>query len=393
MRSWLGRWRRRLLGGDLRRAVAGARASRAALMMYSTAAFRRARVPERHQNQSQQRELAQALAEHGYVVDAVDFDERRTAGLRARYDLVVDLHPDTHTLYEGHRAPGARTIAYMTGCDPAHAAAAERARLDALERRRGVRLAPRRAVRPIPAAVYPTFDAMFLMGGRATLASYAPYRLPPVHHLPNNGWDDLEPTDAAVREPHRFLFLGSAGQVHKGLDLLLETFRDAPELELNVLSLYEREPDFVRAYAHELFRLPNVHAGGFPDLRDPAFRALQARCGWMILPSCAEGQAGTVTLALAYGLPCVVSTACGFDDAELVTLPDCELPTLARTARALAGESGRALAERSAVARALYLQRYRPRHYAEAVRAALDALHGAGAASAASPRHSAGFAT
>ena len=320
MRAWLSRLRRRVVGRGVRRAVAGVGRPRAALLMYTVAAFRRSPGPERHQNHGQQRELARAIAEQGYEVDVVDFDERHAAGLRSRYDLVVDLHPRPRPLYAGRLAQGAIRIAYMTGSEPRHANAAERARLDDLARRRGVRLAPRRQVEPIPDAAYASFDALFLIGGRATLASYGGRALPPVHHLPNNGWDELEPTDPARREPHRFLFLGSVGQVHKGLDLLLETVRDAPELELIVCSPYDREPDFVRAYRHELFRLPNVRALGFVELRDPAFRELQSRCGWMILPSCAEGQSGTVTLALAYGLPCVVSEACGLTSNELQSI-------------------------------------------------------------------------
>ncbi len=378
MKRLANRIRSRLFAGRIRRAVAGDGTGPRALLLYSVAAFLPWTDPWRHQNVPQQRELAAALAERGYTVDVVNHDETRQDLLRAPYDLVVDLHPRAQPLYRAHLHPGARHIAYITGSDPAFANAAELARLADLERRRGVRLRPRRQTPPFDPEVLAAFDAVFLIGGAATRATYAAYPLRMIRTLPNSGYDAQQATDPARRDPRRFLFLGSSGQVHKGLDLLLEVFRERRDLELIVCSDFEREADFAAVYREELRHTPNIRAAGMMDVAGAAFRELQAECGAMIVPSCAEGQCGTVTIALGFGLPCVVSRECGFDDPELETLPDCRIETIAQQVARGAGRTRTAVREQAAAAYALFDARYRPRHYAAAVRGALDdALGGA----------------
>ena len=369
MKQMLGSLRRRLRG-RLAREVAGAGSGRRALLLYSVDAFRRG--PDRHQNVSQQRMLAEALGERGHAVDVIDWNERAAGVLRGPYDVVVDLHPASRPVYEDHLVPNAVRIAYITGSNPEFANAAERARLAALEQRRGVVLQPRRQTPPFPPGSLERCDSLFLIGGRATLATYAGRALPPTHVLPNSAFD-VEPTDFSRRDPARFLFLGSMGQVHKGLDRLLEVFGEAAQLSLVVCSRTSGEPDFARAYRMELTRLPNVRVAGFMDLKSREFRELQSTCGTMILPSCAEGQSGTVTVALAHGLPCIVSRECGFDDPEISVLGDCEIATIAQEVRRRAAEPRSTLARRAADALACYRARYRPEHYRLAVARALDA--------------------
>ena len=377
MNALLWKLRRRLLGAGIARAVAGAGAPRHALLMYMVGAFRVASAPATHQNIAQQRELARALAESGHEVDVVDFDERRAGLLRHDYDLVVDLHPVEHPFYEGHLRPRAKRICYITGSDPEFSNAAEAARLADLERRRGTRLQPRRRCPPFPWHVLESFDAFFYFGSATTLATYAGYRLPPCHRLPNHAYDDVVPTEPARRDPRRFLFLGGTGQVHKGLDLLLELFAGEPDLELVVCSPFHAERDFARAYRRELSGTPNIRAAGFAEVKSAAFRELQAGCGAMILPSCSEGQAGSVTTALSYGLPCVVSAECGFDEPEILVLPDCRPATLGQVVREWAAQPPERLAEQTAASLALVRRAYRPMHYAAAVRGALAQTLGA----------------
>ncbi len=371
MNALLWKLRRRMLGAGIARAVAGAGAPRNALLMYTVGAFRAPAAPTTHQNIAQQRELARALGESGHEVDVVDFDERRRGLLRHDYDLVVDLHPVERPFYDGHLRPGAKRICYITGSDPEFSNAAEAARLADLERRRGTRLQPRRRCAPFPRPVLESFDAFFYFGSDATLATYAGYRLPPCHRLPNHAYDDVVPTRPELRDPRRFLFLGGNGQVHKGLDLLLEAFAAEPDLELVVCSPFRAERDFARAYRRELTATPNIRAAGFAEVKSAGFRELQAGCGAMILPSCSEGQAGSVSVALSYGMPCVVSAECGFDEPEVQVLPDCRPGTLRQVVREWAAQPLERLAERAADSLALVRRAYLPAHYAAAVRAAL----------------------
>jgi glycosyltransferase involved in cell wall biosynthesis len=367
--------RSKILGSGIARNVERTSHPRWCLFLGRVAPFRMPHLPATHQNEWQARELARALSEFGYNVDVVDFDERRRI-LDRDYDLVIDLHPRARPIYDGRLSPGGRRISYITGSNPSFSNAAERARLSDLEKRRGVSLRPRRQVPPFPKPVFESFDSMFLFGGDAAVSTYAEFRLPPVHRLVNSGYDDVAATEPERRDPKRFLFMASVGQVHKGLDLLLEVFAAEPDLSLVVCSMYEGERDFARAYRTELFRTPNIHAAGFMDVKSPAFRELQAGCGATILPSCSEGQCGSVTVAMSFGLPCIVSRICGVEEPELTTLRDCALGTIREAVREWADQPRPALVEQSERTLALMRRKYTPGDYARTIREALAATPG-----------------
>jgi glycosyltransferase involved in cell wall biosynthesis len=98
-----------------------------------------------------------------------------------------------------------------------------------------------------------------------------------------------------------FLWFGSQGLIHKGLDLCLEYFSTRPDLTLHICGLIAQEEDFVQAYAKELFSLPNICIHGFVDLTSPDFKEILKSCDFVILPSCSEGGAPSVLAAVGNG--------------------------------------------------------------------------------------------
>jgi len=83
------------------------------------------------------------------------------------------------------------------------------------------------------------------------------------------------------------------------------------------------EPEFERVY-ERLLRLPNVHVHGFIKMRSPAFESIAARCSWVILPTCAEGQPGSVLECMAYGLIPVLPVRAHVDLGDFgVPIDDC----------------------------------------------------------------------
>jgi len=369
----------KLFGSGIARNVQGTSHTRGCLFLSQVAPFRFPHAPTTHQNEGQFRETARALSEVGYDVDVVDYGESRPL-LDRDYELVIDLHPRERPLYEGRLRPGAKRVCYITGSNPAFSNAEEQARLEYVKSRRGAILEPRRQVPPFPKHVLESFDAMFLFGGRFALSTYAEFRLPPVHHLVNNGYDDVSPTASARRDPSRFLFMASVGQVHRGLDLLLEIFAEERDLSLTVCSMVASERDFARAYRRELFDTPNIRAAGFLDVKSAEFLKLQAECGAMILPSCSEGISGSVTAAMSFGLPCIVSAACGFEEPELTVLPDCRIETIRAAVRRWASQPRSLIQERSERTLALMRRAYTPADFARSIRSALRSVVGPGGA-------------
>ena len=115
-----------------------------------------------------------------------------------------------------------------------------------------------------------------------------------------------------------FLWIGSNGLVHKGLDLVLEAFADLPEYNLIVCGPIKSiqdtnnsnkiilEHDFEEAYQKELFDTPNIHTTGWVDIESNQFLDILNSCVAIIFPSCSEGGGASAITCMQAGLiPCV----------------------------------------------------------------------------------------
>ena len=81
-------------------------------------------------------------------------------------------------------------------------------------------------------------------------------------------------TRTSPRPRGRFLWIGSQGLVHKGLDLVLEAFARMPDLHLTVCGPIREEPAFEAAFRRELYATPNIETLGWVDIASPAFADL-----------------------------------------------------------------------------------------------------------------------
>jgi glycosyltransferase involved in cell wall biosynthesis len=190
-------------------------------------------------------------------------------------------------------------------------AAQERRRRELAERR-GIQLAPYKAIEPNRAVE--SADAVTILGNEATQATYAfagkplfpvPISQPFLYPFP------LERDLATARK--RFVWFGSGGLLHKGLDRVLEVFADLPELELTVLGPIDREPEFERAFARELYRTPNIRTHGWIDVASRDFLEIARTHVALVYPSCSEGQNGGTVTCMHAGLIPIVSRESGVD--------------------------------------------------------------------------------
>jgi glycosyltransferase involved in cell wall biosynthesis len=110
-----------------------------------------------------------------------------------------------------------------------------------------------------------------------------------------------------------FLWFGSAGFVHKGLDLVLEAFARMPDLHLTICGPIDADEQFKAAYFTELYETPNIHTCGWIDVESDDFLGIARKCIAMIYPSCSEGGGGCVITCMHAGLIPVVSYEASVD--------------------------------------------------------------------------------
>ena len=257
------------------------------LLVYITHPFNK-EVDFFHQAIWQARILANSISKKGYNIDIIDYDNR-IIDLKNSYDLVINMVPGQNNVFHKKKRPNCKEIAYFTGSNPSFQNNAELQRLEALESRKSVRLKARR-VAPLLTKEVEGYTAAFMIGNEYNWKTFNEFKMPPVYFIKNTGNQFTYTFDDTKKDRNCFLYFGSSGQVHKGLDLLLEIFsRKGFPCELYVCGTFKSENDFEELYKKELYETENIHPIGFVNVDSDLFVEITSKCVYSIMPSCSEG--------------------------------------------------------------------------------------------------------
>jgi hypothetical protein len=175
-------------------------------------------------------------------------------------------------------------------------------------------------------------DALVCKGNGYVARSWQEAFKGPIYPINNYGFTEIRFVHGAkdfTNARTQFLFLASGSQMQKGLDLLLEIFPRHPDLHLYICSSFRHDSEFCACYHRELFETANVHPIGWITVTGPRFYELVERCAYVILPSCSEGQAGSVVHCMAAGLLPLVTREAGIDTKDFgITFADDSLETI-----------------------------------------------------------------
>jgi glycosyltransferase involved in cell wall biosynthesis len=184
--------------------------------------------------------------------------------------------------------------------------AAEANRLLELQQRRGISLSPKRFEQPNKAIE--SADCATVLGNEFTMNTFR-YANKPLYRIPISAptlYPFPEDKDfAACRK--NFLWFGSGGLVHKGLDLLLDAFSQMPDQHLTICGPINKEKDFETAFYQELYQTSNIHTIGWVDVTSQNFIDIVNSCVAIVYPTCSEGGGGCVINCMHTGLIPIVS--------------------------------------------------------------------------------------
>ena len=105
-----------------------------------------------------------------------------------------------------------------------------------------------------------------------------------------------------------YLWLGSYGAVHKGLDLLLDVFENREDIVLHIAGLSEEDENLLKPK-----KRPNIINHGYLNIKTESFLEVVKKCSFNILPSCSEGLSTAITTGMLHGLIPVVMKNTGFN--------------------------------------------------------------------------------
>lgn len=263
-----------------------------------------------HTNQWECKQIANTWVQHGYNVDIIDWDNS-TFLPKKDYLFFIDIHSNLERLAPilGKKC---KKILHITGAHWSFQNDAENNRLLALKVRRGISLQPRRQVPPSLGIEHA--DCATILGNTFTQGTftYAGKPLYPISLSTTVQFPFFENKEFDKNRKN-FLWFGSSGMVHKGLDLVLDTFSELPEYHLTVCGPVNQESDFEKAYYKELYNTPNIRTLGLINVTSDQFLNIIKENVAVIFPSCSEGQSGSVITCMHAGLIPIISYEAGID--------------------------------------------------------------------------------
>lgn len=104
-----------------------------------------------------------------------------------------------------------------------------------------------------------------------------------------------------------FLWFGSKGAVHKGLDVVVDSFAGLPDLNLYICGVSTKEKFLIRSNYNNITDL------GFIDVYSDKFISLVNHCSFLIFPSCSEGMPTSVLTLMRHGVIPLVTKETGIN--------------------------------------------------------------------------------
>ncbi len=320
-------------------------------------------ISHNHTHDWESFQMAQTFLDKGYAVDVIDFRNYRFKP-RKRYDFFISARTNLEHIARRLNDDCIK-VAHL---DTAHWLFNNHAaytRLLDLQQRRGVSLTNAKMVQPNRAIE--VADLATILGNRFTIETYA-YAHKAIHRIPISTpvtypWDDDKDFD---RCRNNYIWFGSSGFVHKGLDRVLEAFVSMPEYHLTVCGPLDSERTFVDTYRKELFETPNIKTIGWIDINGPEFRKLARNTIGLVYPSCAEGGGGSaITCMHAAIIPLITyETSVDIGDAGIL-LSDSTISTIQEVVQTLSSQPTDQLRQQARRAWELARQHHTREIYAE----------------------------
>lgn len=107
---------------------------------------------------------------------------------------------------------------------------------------------------------------------------------------------------------NHYLWLGSNGAIHKGLDILIDVFKNIDDSFLHICGLSKTD----RKY-QKIPHCKNIIDHGKIDIMSDSFLDIANQCAFIILPSCSEGFSTSITTGMLHGLIPIVTINTGFN--------------------------------------------------------------------------------
>ena len=292
--------------------------SKKALLSYILAPYSystKEKCPPKHANFHAAWEIVEILNSLGYSVTAVEASNKQFV-ISEDYDLLIGTL-DCIDRFSPYLPKKCRKVFYALGVyvESRNGEAGELKRISALEERTGLNYIPKRLF-PNPESIKRSVekaDHLIITGGQATIETFpskysSKSSICTMPIFPNS-LGNFSVKHSSVN--NEFIWFFGYGQVHKGLDLVIEAFTKMPNLTLNIAGTMEA--DFEIIYGKVISESENIKYHGYLQTDGCEFESLIKRCRAFVAPTVNEGISCACVSLIQLGLYPIMSEASGVD--------------------------------------------------------------------------------
>ena len=286
-------------------------------------------ISNKHTHHWESYQIAQTFLKLGFTVDVISY-RNNTFKPDKDYDYFISARTNIEVIAKRLNQDCFKIVHLDTAHWLTNNAAAYD-RTSNLYKRRKIAINSIRIIEPNKAIEIA--DIATILGNEFTINSYS-YANKPVYRIPISTPTTYPWINGKNYEQCRnnFFWFGSGGFVHKGLDLVLDVFKELPQLNLTVCGPFDEEKDFLHAYHKELFESPNIRPIGWIDVESQEFLNIAKDTVALIYPTCAEGGGGSAITCMHSGIIPILNYEASVDTPNCgITLNDCSLEEIRKT--------------------------------------------------------------
>lgn len=264
-----------------------------------------------HSNIQESKIIIEVLDSLGYTIDIIHYTSKLKINY-SKYDLIFGFGNPYEKSFRAE-INGIKRIYYATGAHFYHQNNQAEIRTRNFNLKNNSALKPERIVSNSNLISLKNSDHIIVIGNSWTISTYHKHCDIPIHSLnataiinsnSNYSKRDIKHTK------NNYLWFGSLGNIHKGLDLCVDYFAERNQIHLHICGPIS--DDFLRIKKKELSS-PNIHIHGFVKVDSEKFTQITSECLFTILPSCSEGQATSLLTTMATGLIPIATIYTGID--------------------------------------------------------------------------------
>ena len=277
--------------------------NKSVLIVYLVSAFNKKKNIS-HSNLTECRTFAEIFKEMGYNIDVINLNS--TKKIKKQYDVVLGMDVALEQSFL-NKKDSTKHIFYATGACPIYSnmISTKKAR-DFYLKNKVLLLNSIRKIEYTQDFQIFLSDAVIVLGNDFVKNTYLQYDDQKQRYKNLNAFyfDIINPhiskKDFGTARKN-FIWFGSLGALHKGLDIVIDYFLEHPEYNLYICGLNTSEKIFLNFYMSKINNKKNIHLCGFLKIGSIEFNNLVNNCAFALYPSLSEGGSPALLNIIANG--------------------------------------------------------------------------------------------